>query len=184
MPAASHRSRDIGRPLTRSSLAVISETTRPAPKAAVKRRKGASVTPDIGARRTRFATLISPIFKGLRGEDSEPVTDFSFSGSSLIAVAGAYLEHNSCAVNHLAYTLDNSLDLASAVQQHLLCMQLSGIALFLGPGHDKGSAPAPTLPLPRTRQQQSQCRNLSRPQPSLSQPDAGCVPAREGRSSI
>ena len=41
---------------TRSSLAVISETTNPAPRAAVKRRKGASVTPDIGARMTRLAS--------------------------------------------------------------------------------------------------------------------------------
>jgi hypothetical protein len=36
------------------------------------------VTPDIGARKTRLATSISPIFNGLRPEHSEPVTDFSF----------------------------------------------------------------------------------------------------------
>src|SRR6266849_9542139 len=83
MPAASQRSCDIGLPRTRSSLAVISDTTRPAPSAAVKRRKGASVTPDIGARRTRLATVISPIFKGLWREHSEPVTDVSYFWRSL-----------------------------------------------------------------------------------------------------
>jgi hypothetical protein len=36
------------------------------------------VTPDIGARRTRLAISISPIFKGLARELSGPVTDFSF----------------------------------------------------------------------------------------------------------
>jgi hypothetical protein len=36
------------------------------------------VTPDIGASKTRLATSISPIFNGLRVEDTEPVTDFSF----------------------------------------------------------------------------------------------------------
>ncbi|OIQ64795.1 hypothetical protein GALL_536530 [mine drainage metagenome] len=77
IPVASHRSRDMGRPFTRSSLAVISETTSPAPSAAVRRRKGASVTPDMGARKTRLATRISPIFNGLRGKSSKPVTDFS-----------------------------------------------------------------------------------------------------------
>jgi hypothetical protein len=34
--------------------------------------------PDIGARRTRLATSISPIFNGLRRKHSEPVTGFSF----------------------------------------------------------------------------------------------------------
>src|SRR5205823_14790266 len=79
MPVASQRSRDIGRPLTRSSLAVISEITRPAPSAAVKRRNGASVTPDIGARRTGLAISILPILKGLGFLRSEPVTGFSFA---------------------------------------------------------------------------------------------------------
>jgi len=36
MPAASQRSRDIGLPFTRSSLAVISDTTSPAPRRAVR----------------------------------------------------------------------------------------------------------------------------------------------------
>jgi len=77
-PVASQRNRDIGRSLTRSSLAVISETTKPAPSVAARRRNGASVIPDIGARRTRFAIAISPIFKDLRRWRSEPVTGFSF----------------------------------------------------------------------------------------------------------
>jgi hypothetical protein len=41
------------------------------------------VTPDIGARRTRLATAISPIFKDLRPEDCEPVTGFSFFWQTL-----------------------------------------------------------------------------------------------------
>src|SRR5580658_1280876 len=77
MPVASHRNRDIGLPLTRSSLAVISDTTRPAPSAAAKRRKGASVTPDMGARKTRLATLIPLIFNGLRRKEAKLLTDFS-----------------------------------------------------------------------------------------------------------
>src|SRR6201991_3222637 len=76
MPVASHRSTDIGRPWTRSSLAVISETTRPAPSEAASRRKGASVTPDIGANKTRFAIAISPIFSGLSEGATGPVTEF------------------------------------------------------------------------------------------------------------
>src|ERR1700754_4427538 len=78
IPVASQRNRDIGRPLTRSLLAVISETTSPAPKAAAKRRNGASVTPDIGASSTGVPTAISPIFRGLGREDCEPVTSVSF----------------------------------------------------------------------------------------------------------
>ncbi len=46
---------------TRSALAVISETTRPAPSRATRRRNGASVTPDIGARITRFGKVRAPI---------------------------------------------------------------------------------------------------------------------------
>ena len=40
--------------------AVISEITSPAPRRAASRRNGASVTPDIGARKTRFARVIPP----------------------------------------------------------------------------------------------------------------------------
>src|SRR3984957_19489576 len=77
MPAASHRSCDIGFPLTRSSLAVISETTSPAPRDAAKRRNGASVMPDMGAKKTRPASSISPIFNGLWCKESSLLTDFS-----------------------------------------------------------------------------------------------------------
>src|SRR6201989_3314180 len=62
----------------RSLQAVISDTTRPAPSLAARRRTGASVTPDIGAKKTGMETLMSPIFNGLRREDSEPVTGVSF----------------------------------------------------------------------------------------------------------
>src|ERR1700754_2541573 len=120
MPVASHRSTDIGRPCTRSSLAVISETTRPAPSRAASRRKGASVTPDMGARRTRLATSISPIFNGLGRNSSKPLTKLSSLWRRLIAAADVHIEHNSCAVKLLAYTLDNSRHLASAVQQNVL----------------------------------------------------------------
>jgi len=75
--------RDIGRPLTRSLLAVISETTSPAPRAAANLRNGASVIPDMGASRTRLATSISPIFNGLRHEVAGMVTEFSFFWQAL-----------------------------------------------------------------------------------------------------
>jgi hypothetical protein len=64
--------------LTRSLQAVISETTSPVPRLAARRRNGASVTPDIGASKTGVVMVISPIFKGLRREDTEPVTGVSF----------------------------------------------------------------------------------------------------------
>jgi hypothetical protein len=76
--------------------------------------------PDMGARRTRLATLISPIFNGLKGEHAEPVTDVSCSGGSIVATADSHFEHKCCAVKFHAYTLDNSRDLASALQQNLL----------------------------------------------------------------
>ena len=82
------RSRDIGRPWTSSSLAVISETTSPAPSAAASRRNGASVMPDIGARSTRLAISISPIFNGLAS--IRPVTDFSIFWQRHIATAGSF----------------------------------------------------------------------------------------------
>ena len=42
--------------------AIISEITSEAPKPFTKRRKGRSVTPDIGARRTLLSSWIGPIF--------------------------------------------------------------------------------------------------------------------------
>src|SRR6185295_5917440 len=82
-PAVSQRRSDIGLPYTSASLAVISETTSPAPSVAASRRKGASVTQDIGARRTRLAAAISPLFNGLEREISGPVTSFSWLGRRL-----------------------------------------------------------------------------------------------------
>src|ERR1700753_1928714 len=120
MPAASQRNREIGRPCARSSLAVISETTRPAPSLAASRRKGASVTPDMGASRTLLARAISPTFKGLGLNSSELVTNLRLSDRRHIAAAVVYCEHISCGVKFHAYTLDNSSHLASAVQQNLL----------------------------------------------------------------
>jgi hypothetical protein len=86
---------------------------------------------------------MSPIFNGLRGERSGPVTGVSFRGGNRIAITDAYFEHKSCAVNRHAYTLDSSDNLASALQQNMVFTQLSGIALFLRSQRDKGSAPAP-----------------------------------------
>src|SRR5262249_19169074 len=119
-PVASQRNRDIGWPLARSSLAVISDTTRPAPSSAAIRRKGESVTPDIGARKTGLATLTSPIFNGLAPDFTEPVTDVRFTRRRFIAPATTYFAHNSCAVKRHAYSLDSSMNLASAVQQNAL----------------------------------------------------------------
>src|ERR1700704_3113565 len=117
MPVASHRKTDIGRPWTRSSLAVISETTRPAPSEAASRRNGASVIPDIGASKTLLATSISPIFSG--EEDTGPVTKFLGSVTTASLRLPAHNSaHISWAVKFHAYTLDSSDDLASALQQN------------------------------------------------------------------
>ena len=48
-----------------ASLAIISETTRPAPNRLTRRRNGMSVTPDMGARMTGTSMLIGPIEMGL-----------------------------------------------------------------------------------------------------------------------
>ncbi len=48
-------------PSASAAQAVISETTRPAPKLAAMRRNGASVTPDIGAKTTGFGSAIGPM---------------------------------------------------------------------------------------------------------------------------
>jgi len=63
-PPPSARSSASGRRSARSSLAVISDTTRPAPRRATKRRKGASVTPDIGAKITGLGSATLPIIIG------------------------------------------------------------------------------------------------------------------------
>ena len=84
------------------------------------RRKGASVTPDMGASRTLLARAISPTFNDLGLNSSELVTNLRLSDRRHIAAAAVYCEHISCAVKFHAYTLDNSSNLASAVQQNLL----------------------------------------------------------------
>ena len=53
------------RPSTSASLAIISETTTPAPRLAARRRNGASVMPDMGARNTRFGSVTGPTASGL-----------------------------------------------------------------------------------------------------------------------
>jgi hypothetical protein len=63
-----------------------------------------------------------------------------FPGRRIIATVNLHFEHKSCAVKFHAYTLDNSCDLASAVQQEWLFPQLSGITLFSLAGHDKACA--------------------------------------------
>ncbi|WP_338309349.1 hypothetical protein [Bradyrhizobium sp. TM233] len=65
-----------------------------------------------------MATSISPIFNGLEPDTAEPVTGVSLTGQGLIAPAMSYLAHNSCAVKRHAYSLDNSANLSSAVQQN------------------------------------------------------------------
>ena len=57
-PRPSTRSRASGRPSASAALAVISETTKPAPRSAARRRNGASVTPDIGAKITGFGSVM------------------------------------------------------------------------------------------------------------------------------
>jgi hypothetical protein len=52
------------------------------------------------------------------------------SGRRLIAAAGNHFEHKSCAVKLHAYTLDSSINLASALQQNMLFPQQSGFILF------------------------------------------------------
>jgi hypothetical protein len=52
------------------------------------------------------------------------------SGRRLIAAAWSHFEHKSCAVKLHAYTLDKSVNLASALQQNMVFPQLSGIILF------------------------------------------------------
>jgi hypothetical protein len=52
------------------------------------------------------------------------------SGGRLIAAAASHFEHKSCAVKLHAYTLDSSINLASALQQNMPLPQLSGIILF------------------------------------------------------
>src|SRR4051812_8684544 len=148
-PVASHRNCVIGRPLTRSLLAVISETTRPAPSVAARRRNGASVTPDIGARKTRLAISISPIFNGLALGSCGPVTDLLvFSQPPHCGWHGRHFAHNSWAVKFHAYTLDKSANLASAVQQNLSgCHQIIGKrSVFPAPACYGQSATLPDVP--------------------------------------
>jgi hypothetical protein len=64
-----------------------------------------------------------------------------FSNKRLIALAGSHFEHKSCAVKLHAYTLDSSVNLASALQQNMLFPQLSANRSVLVAGRDKGSAP-------------------------------------------
>src|ERR1700722_9390108 len=148
MPAASQRNRDIGRPLTRSLLAVISDTTRPAPSVAARRRNGASVMPDIGARRTGLASVISPIFKGLRRLLSGPVTSVPFSfwphhrGGHNTYCAQILGSQASCLHFRQFYQMCKCTAAKTAFPAAFL--QLCGIALFLGRRRDKGLCAAAT----------------------------------------
>jgi hypothetical protein len=76
-PRRARRSRTSPSPASRSRSRTT-RSTRTWPTA-----PPASVTPDIGARRTRLATAISPIFNGLERELSGPVTSFSWLGRRL-----------------------------------------------------------------------------------------------------
>src|SRR5262249_56010108 len=72
-PCPSRRRRASHRPSARADVATISETTRPAPSRAARRRNGASVTPDIGARTTGLASATGPM---ARERPTDPV-DFA-----------------------------------------------------------------------------------------------------------
>src|ERR1700675_1214200 len=67
-----------------------------------------------------------------------------FSGRRVIAAAGTYFEHKSCAVKLHAYTLDSSCDLASALQQNMPFPQPPRNCSVFAAQHDKGFAPAAT----------------------------------------
>jgi hypothetical protein len=67
-PRPSARNRASGRPWASAPLAVISETTNPAPRSAARRRNGASVIPDIGAKITGFGSVRLPMTTGRRRE--------------------------------------------------------------------------------------------------------------------
>src|SRR5215471_16645852 len=71
-PLPSARSRASPRPSTRAELAVISDTTSPAPSRAANRRYGASVTPDIGASTTGLGSLTLPIETGFGRKVASP----------------------------------------------------------------------------------------------------------------
>ena len=91
--------------------------------------------PDIGAKKTRLASSISPIFNGLRREEFRAGHGLLVvSDRRIIAAAGTHFAHKSCAVKLHAYTLDSSAYLASALQQICLSRQLWGIVLFSGVG--------------------------------------------------
>ncbi|WP_257179688.1 MULTISPECIES: hypothetical protein [Bradyrhizobium] len=79
-----------------------------------------------------MATSISPIFNGLEPDIAEPVTGVSWTGQRLIAPAMTYLAHNSCAVKRHAYSLDNSADLSSAVQQNAVANNPGKPPFFAG----------------------------------------------------
>jgi hypothetical protein len=57
-----------------------------------------------------------------------------------MAAAGIHFEHKSCAVKLHAYTLDNSANNASALQQKMPLPPLTESFCF-GEAHDKGCAP-------------------------------------------
>ena len=66
-PLLSERTEASRSPRTKPAQAVISETTSPAPSRSARRRNGASVIPDIGARITRFGTQTVPMDSGGAG---------------------------------------------------------------------------------------------------------------------
>ncbi len=64
-PAMRDRRSDWRDRRTISRLATISEKTSPAPYWRARRRNGWSLTPDMGARKTRFAVFTPPIDSGV-----------------------------------------------------------------------------------------------------------------------
>jgi hypothetical protein len=62
--------------------------TSPAPSRAASRRNGASVTPDIGARKTRFAIVTPPTLSGLTIRDNfdDPIVVAYIVGADFICI--------------------------------------------------------------------------------------------------
>ena len=98
LPGGSNRSWALRLPAASAAQAVISETTRPAPISAARRRKGASVTPDIGASTTGLASLTLPIAIGDNaGAFTSILHDAYIVGECSFAYSLAKAAHNASA---------------------------------------------------------------------------------------
>src|ERR1700733_10839821 len=150
------------------------------------RPNGASVTPDIGARTTRLATSISPIFNGLSCEESGPVKVCSFFWRSLhcerrnpfcaqfLGSQGSCLHFRQFCELCKCTAAKTGFPTAIANRSFYMC------------DHDKGSAPAHQCSLPQPQNHlpfRVPCRNQNGLQPSLSRPAEACAPAQAARNN-